>query len=85
MGRPTGSRNIDWEKIVAKLRQQPNEWLLFPEMGAASLRTIQVIRRRERRALRLDDGVIRCRRKSIVKIGDEITVTLFLSFQPKEK
>lgn len=58
--------------------------MLLPEMARVNGRTINVIRKRERRALRLDDGVIRCRRKLAYVIDDVVIVTLFLKFEPKE-
>jgi hypothetical protein len=85
MGRPKGSANIPWDSIVDRLRKQPGRWLLLPEMSAVPDRTIMTIRRRERRSLRLDDGIIQCRRKATVWT-DEGTVrcTLFLHFKPRE-
>lgn len=85
MTRTKGSVNIPWERMVAELRSHPGRWILFPEMSSVSDRTIDVIRKRRRRALRINDGIIRCRRKTTVWT-DEGTVrcTLFLSFDPKE-
>lgn len=85
MPRPKGSTNVPWEKIVAELREQPGEWLLLPELAAVPFRTISTIRRRERRALRLDDGVIRCRRRHLVADGNKLTVTLYTMFDPKKE
>lgn len=55
-------------------------------MAYVNARTIQVIRRKERRALRLDDGVIRCQRKTAILLEDGETVmcALFLKFVPKK-
>lgn len=83
-GRPTGAANIPWNSIVERLRQHPNRWMLLPEMARVNGRTINVIRKRERRALRLDDGVIRCRRKVAFVIDDTVICTLILKFEPKE-
>ncbi|QNJ55574.1 hypothetical protein SEA_PHINKY_83 [Microbacterium phage Phinky] len=83
-GRPPGSKSIPWGSIVERLRKQPNRWVLLPEMARVNGRTINVIRKRERRALRLDDGVIRCRRKVAFVVDDTVIVTLFLKFEPKE-
>lgn len=86
MGRRKGSANIPWESIVARLRKQPGRWLLLPEMAAVPDRTIMTIRRRERRALRLEDGVIRCRRKATVWTDEGIVMcTLFLAYIPREE
>jgi hypothetical protein len=83
-GRPKGSRNIPWGSIVARLRKQPGTWMILPEMRATPYRTIATIRRRERRALRLEDGVIRCRRRAIALTPEgDVIVTLALQFEPK--
>lgn len=85
MARPKGAKDIPWREIVAKLRQHPNRWLLLPELAHVSGRTIDVIRRRERHALRLDDGVIRCRRKAaLVHEDGSVVVTLAVKFSPKK-
>jgi hypothetical protein len=84
-GRPAGSTNIPWPAIVAKLRQHEGRWLLLPEMANVSDRTIQVIRRRERRALRLEDGRIQCRRKATVWTDAGVRCTLYLRFKPKKE
>jgi hypothetical protein len=84
-GRPKGSANVDWASVVARLREQPNTWMLLPEMSAVSGRTIQVIRRRERRALRLDDGEIRVMRKAALVVDDTVIVTLYTKFVPKRE
>lgn len=86
-GRPAGSANIPWDRIVARLREQPGVWMLLPEMRAVSARTMGVIRKRERRALRLDDGVIRYRMKAPpLHLDDDgiVIVTLHLKFDPKD-
>jgi hypothetical protein len=85
MGRPKGSRNVPWPAIVAKLREHPGEWLLLPEMAAVPFRTITTIRKRERKALRLDKGVIRCRRKFLRADENRLTVTLILQYDPEGK
>jgi len=85
MGRPKGSGNVPWDAIVAQLREHPDRWMLLPEMAAVPERTVEVIRRRERRALRLTDGVIRCTRTHSTTIQGRTTVTLQLKFSPKEK
>ncbi|QUE25366.1 hypothetical protein SEA_FIZZLES_72 [Microbacterium phage Fizzles] len=84
-GRPRGSRDIPWQHIITRLREYPGRWMLFPEMVAVNVRTITVIRKRERRALRLDDGVIRCRRKGDLMAASDDTVvcTLYLKYEPK--
>jgi hypothetical protein len=84
-GRPQGSKNIPWDAIVARLRRQPNTWMLFGALSAVPDRTIATIRRRERHALRLDDGVIRVRRKATVVVDDRVLCTLYVKFETKEK
>lgn len=85
-GRPSGAQNIPWHSIIARLREHENRWLLVPEMAKVSARTVTVIRRKERRALRLTDGVIRCRIKAgYVDETGAVICTLFLKFVPKEK
>lgn len=59
--------------------------MLLPEMRAVHGRTINVIRKRERRELRLTDGTIRCRAKAALVTDEKIVVTLYLKFDPKEK
>lgn len=84
-GRPRGARSIPWGSIVARLREHPGRWMLLPEMRAVSDRTIITIRRRERRALRMDDGKIRVRRKATVWTADgDVLCTLILKFEKKE-
>lgn len=86
MGRPAGSQNMPWAAIVRRLRLHPGRWVMLSEMAAVPERTIMVIRRRERRDLRLDDGVIRCRVKARAWTNDERPiVSLLLKFDPKEK
>jgi hypothetical protein len=85
MGRPRGSSNIPWAAIVARLRAQPNTWMMPRELAAASDRTIAVIRRKERAALRLSDGVIRVRRKATVRLGDAVYCSLYVKFEPKKE
>ncbi|QNL30040.1 hypothetical protein SEA_RUDY_70 [Microbacterium phage Rudy] len=85
-GRPRGAKAIPWDRIVARLREHPNRWLLLPEMAKVNARTVMVIRKRERRALRLDDGVIRCRIKAgYVDETGAVIATLYLKFDTKEK
>ncbi|UUG69636.1 hypothetical protein SEA_FRANSOYER_71 [Microbacterium phage Fransoyer] len=86
-GRPRGSANIPWSSIIARLRQHPGRWMLLSEMSYVNARTIQVIRKQERRALRLTDGVIRCRPKGLVLLEDDRTVmcALYLKFDPKKE
>jgi hypothetical protein len=84
-GRPQGSGNIPWGRIIARLRQHEGRWVLVPEMARVRDRTIQTIRKRERRALRLDDGIIQCRRKATVKIDGVVYCTLYLRFRPHPK
>ena len=68
-----------------RLRQHPDRWILLPEMSSVPERTVEVIRRRERRALRLDDGVIRCTRTARAVVKGQARVALQLKFVPKEK
>jgi len=84
-GRPKGSGNFDWDGIVARLREQPGVWIALPDLAKVSARTIETIRRKERRALRMDDGEIRVRRHAAVVVGDDVLVTLSAQFHPKEK
>lgn len=86
MGRPAGSVNIPWPAIVQRARAHAGRWILPTELAATPARTIMVIRRRERRALRLDDGVIRCRVKARAwtQSGQEIC-TLMVRFDRKER
>lgn len=84
-GRPRGSGNIPWASIVTRLREQPGRWMLVPEMRRVNGRTIQVIRKQERRALRLDDGVIRCRSRNTFVLDGVVICTLYLKFEPKTK
>jgi len=85
-GRRKGATNVPWDRLVARLRKQPETWIVFPEMSATPYRTIATIRRRERRALRLEDGVIRCRRRAIAATPDgDVIVTLALMYEPKRK
>lgn len=86
MSRPKGAKGVPWACLVRELRAHPGRWILFPEMGNVSERTIATIRRREVRALRLDDGVIRCRRKATAWTDEgSVRVALILKFEPKEK
>jgi len=61
--------------------------MLLSEMSYVNDRTIQTVRLRERRALRLDDGVIRCRARSAVLLEDGQTVmcALYLKFEPRKR
>lgn len=84
MGRPAGSTNIPWDALVARARLHAGRWIIPPELASVPARTIIVIRLRQRHALRLDDGVIRCRAKARAwKDGREI-VTLSIKFEKKE-
>jgi hypothetical protein len=84
-GRPAGSGNIPWGAIVARLREQPETWMLLSELASVSDRTIQTVRLKERKALRMDDGEIRVRRKSVaVDTQGRTIVTLYAQFKPKE-
>lgn len=86
MTRPKGSKNIPWVRIVAKLRQHPDRWLMLPELASVSYRTIEVIRRRQRPILRLPDGVVRCRRRAVALLEDGTAiVTLAAKFEPHRK
>lgn len=84
MGRPAGARNLDWRAVITAARQTPGLWILPPELAAVSERTIKVIRERERRILRMPDGVLRCRIKAGVTIEGVTTVTLAVKFESKE-
>lgn len=55
-----------------------------PELASTPSRTIVVIRRRQRRALRLDDGILRCRVKARAWVNDREVVTLSIRFDKKE-
>lgn len=85
MGRPQGSRNIDWASVITQARRTPGLWVAPPELAAVSQRTVAVIRRRERRILRMDDGVLRCRVKAGVTLMGVTTVTLFVKFEKKKE
>lgn len=81
MTRPKGSGNIPWDAIIERARAHPDQWIMPTELAAVSTRTIQVIRKKERRQLRLDDGIIRVRARAG---GGELPVTLAIKFDPKE-
>lgn len=61
--------------------------MLPSEMSYVNARTIAVVRKQERRALRLTDGVIRCRARNYVILEDGKTVmcALYLKFQPTKE
>ncbi len=84
MGRPKGSTNVPWDEVVAYLRQHRNLWVVPPAMVAVPERTIEVIRRQQRPALKLTDGIIRVRVKAHVTIEDRTLCTLAMKFVPKE-
>lgn len=84
-GRPKNSGNFDWDGIVRRLREQPGVWMALPDLARVSGRTIDTIRRKERRALRMDDGEIRVRRIAALPTEDGVLVTLSAKFHPKEK
>lgn len=84
MPRTPGARAIPWDDIVQRLRKYPGRWMLLPEMRSVRPRTIEVIRRRERRQLRLDDGKIYCRVRAATRLDDgSERCTLVLRFVPK--
>ena len=85
MTRTKGSPNIPWPAIVARLRADPDRWLALPEMAAVPERMVDVIRRRQRHALRLTDGVIRCRVQASIINEGRMTCTLILKFEPKKE
>lgn len=85
MGRPKGSTNIPWGSVVARLRKHPGRWMLLPEMRSVTDRTIMAIRRQERRELRMNDGVIRCRRRATVWLEDgTVRCALILKFEERK-
>jgi hypothetical protein len=53
-------------------------------MAMVPARTLTVIRKRERRQLRLDDGVIRARVRATAVLEGQTLCTLWLKFEPKE-
>lgn len=84
MTRTPGSRNIPWESVVNRLREHPGRWMLLPEMRSVAPRTIEVIRRQQRRQLRLEDGKIYCRMRAVTQLDDGTErCTLVLRFIPK--
>lgn len=83
-GRPPGASNVPWASIIERLREHPNRWMLLPEMRRVNARTVNVIRKQERRALRLRDGIIRCRMRSPFIENDTAYGALYLKFEPKE-
>lgn len=84
VGRPQGSRNIDWASVITQARRTPGLWVLPVELSAVTERTVMAIRRRERRALRMPDGVLRCRVKAGVTVSGVTLVTLLVKFEKKE-
>lgn len=80
-GRPVGSADIPWGSIVERLREYPDRWRLLPEMRRVNVRTINVIRKRERRALRIPDGVVRCRVKTPILVDGVAVCTLYLKLE----
>lgn len=83
MGRPKGSSNIDWASVVTQARRTPGMWIMPVELAAVRERTVEVIRRRQRRHLRLPDGVLRCRVKAGVTVHGVTLVTLMVKFEKK--
>ena len=84
MPRPKGATAIPWDSIVQRLRKHPGRWTLLPEMRSVRPRTIDTIRRKERRQLRLDDGAIYCRVRAATRLEDGTErCTLMLRFVPK--
>lgn len=84
-GRPKNSKNIPWDQVVAKVRKYPGVWMLLPEMRYVSARHVITIRRRERRALRLEDGVIRAQRRTTVWLEDgTVRCDIILKFVAKK-
>lgn len=69
--------------MVARLRRHPGKWILLPEMRNVPDGMVDVIRNRRRRALRMEDGVIRCRTRASVWLPDgQIRRTLILKWEP---
>lgn len=86
MARTAGSTNIPWRELVMQLRQQPGKWRLFSEMVSTPLRTITVIRNRERTALRITDGTIRARRVNTAWLDDgRVVCDIWLKYEPREE
>jgi hypothetical protein len=79
-----GSTNIPWAAIVEQLRLSPDRWLALPEMAAVPERTVDVIRGRQRAALRLEHGTVRCRIQASIENEGRVTCTLILKYEPKE-
>lgn len=84
MTRTKGVPNIPWFSIVKRLRMHPDRWLVVPELSDVPERTLEVIRRRQRPALRMEDGIIRARVRAHITLEGRTTLTLILKFSPKE-
>lgn len=85
MTRPKGSKNIPWDRVVRQLRLHPDRWQALPEMAAVPARVVDVIRLRQRAALRLADGVIRCRVQGSIEIEGRTQCVLILKYEPKKE
>lgn len=86
MSRPQGSTNIPWGQLVTAARRRPGSWTFPPELIGVPFRTVAVIRRRERPALRLEDGTINVRRLHTTQLQDgKIICTLAIKFDPKKE
>lgn len=83
MGRPKGSKNLPWDAMVARLRKYPGRWMLLPQMRSVDPAMIDVIRKRRRRQLHLEDGRVYCRVRATTQREDgAIRHTLLLRFTP---
>lgn len=82
MGERKGKPNIPWQRIVRQLRERPGTWRLFPEMVGTPFRTVDVVRKRQRPALRTEGGVVRARPRNKAWLDDgRIVCDLYLSFE----
>lgn len=86
MSRPKGSTNIPWARLIATARRRPGRWIFPSELIGVPFRTVEVIRRRERPALRLTDGTINVRRLHTTQFEDgRIMCVLAIKFDPKKE
>lgn len=82
MGRTKGAANWPWPDMVARLRKYPDRWMMLPQMRDVDLRMVDIIRSRRRHALRMDDGVIRCRVKArYLADNGRVRCALLLKFE----
>jgi len=80
-----GRRNYPWASMVQELRARPGEWRLFSEMVAVPYETIDRVRRRSVRPLRLDDGKIYARAGTRVHSGGRLIADVWLRYLPNER